>query len=290
MQNSNKSTNQSLEICPYYSSEYKVIPQYLEMEAGESLELHSKTTNHFIFILTGGINIDFNQYINLPISENEMFFLPKNNIFKWKAIAKTTLILTGYSTSVFPCSSVKTKILFKRKNAVKFPCRGIPMKDALKSLAYQIKSYIDAGINCHHLYILKYKEMYLIFKHFYTHEEIVQIFYLSLGKSPFFVDQVLENYLKVKSSKELAHLLGYSVRSFEKLFKENFNATPYKWMQDHKVNQILQKLKDPAISLKQIMYEYKFITSSHFNFYCKRYLGGTPMQIRNGDKDNFTLK
>lgn len=290
MQNSNKSTNQNQEICPYYSPEYKAIPQYFEMEAGESLELHSKTTNQLIFILTGEIIIDFNQHINLPVSENEMFFLPKNNTFKWKAIGKTTLILTGYNTTVFPCSTVKTKILFKRKNAVKFPCRGIPMKDAIKSVVYQIKSYIDAGINCHHLYILKYKEMYLIFKHFYTYEEIIQIFYLSLGNSPLFVDQVLDNYLKVKSSKELAHLLGYSVRSFEKLFKENFNETPYKWMQDRKVNQILQKLKDPAISLKQIMYEYKFLTSSHFNFYCKQHLGGTPMQIRNGDKDNFTSK
>ena len=102
-------------ICPFYSPDYEVIPQYVEMEVGESLELHSKTTNHLIFILTGDIIIDFNQYINLPISENEMFFLPKNNTFKWKAIAKTTLIITGYSTSVFPCSSLKTKILFKEK-------------------------------------------------------------------------------------------------------------------------------------------------------------------------------
>ena len=59
MQNSNKSTNQNQEICPYYSPEYNAIPQYLEMEAGESLELRSKTTNHLIFILTGEIIIDF---------------------------------------------------------------------------------------------------------------------------------------------------------------------------------------------------------------------------------------
>lgn len=31
--------NQTLEICPFYSPEYKVIPQYLEMETGASLEL-----------------------------------------------------------------------------------------------------------------------------------------------------------------------------------------------------------------------------------------------------------
>lgn len=282
--------NQTLEICPFYSPEYKVIPQYLEMETGASLELHSKTTNHFIFIVTGGIVIDFNQYINRPISENEMFFLPKNNKFKWRAIAGTALILMAYNATGFPCSGVKNKILFKRKNTVKFICRGIPMRQEIKTLVHQMKNYIDAGINCHHLYLLKCKEMQLVFKHFYTQEEIAQIFYMSLGNSPLFVEKILGNYSKVKTSKELAHLLGYSMRQFEKLFKENFDETPYKWMQDRKVKQILQKLMDPDIPLKQIMYDFKFATSSHFNFYCKKHLGGTPIQVRNGKKDNLTSK
>ncbi|MCS2597991.1 AraC family transcriptional regulator [Bacteroides fragilis] len=164
------------------------------------------------------------------------------------------------------------------------------MKEEMKSLVYQIKNYVDVGINCHHLYLLKYKEMQLLFKHFYTQEEIAQIFYMSLGNSPLFVEIILGNYSKVKTSKELAHLLGYSMRQFEKLFKENFDETPYKWMQERKVKQILQKLKDPDIPLKQIMYEFKFNTSSHFNFYCKKHLGGTPMQVRNGHKDNLISK
>ena len=132
--------------------------------------------------------------------------------------------------------------------------------------------------------------MQLVFKHFYTQEEIAQIFYMSLGNSPLFVEKILGNYSKVKTSKELAHLLGYSMRQFEKLFKENFDETPYKWMQDRKVKQILQKLMDPDIPLKQIMYDFKFSTSSHFNFYCKKHLGGTPIQVRNGKKDNLTSK
>lgn len=277
-------------ICPYYSPDYKVIPQYIEMKAGESLELYSKMSNYFIFLFTGGIIIDFNQYTNRPISENEMFFLPKNHKFKWQAIAETTLMLTGYNASVFPCSNVKNRILFKRKSIVKFLCRGIPMKEEMKSLVYQMKNYVDTGINCHHLYLLKYKEMQLLFKHCYTQEEIAQIFYMSLGNSPLFVEMILDNYSKVKTSKELAHLLGYSMRQFEKLFKENFDDTPYKWMQERKAKQILQKLMDPDIPLKQIMYEFKFNTSSHFNFYCKQHLGGTPIQVRNGKKDNLSSK
>ena len=57
-------------------------------------------------------------------------------------------------------------------------------------------------------------------------------------------------------------------------------------MQNRKAKQIQQKLMNPNIPLKQIMNEFKFATSSHFNFYCRQHLGGTPMQIRNSNKDD----
>ena len=97
---------------------------------------------------------------------------------------------------------------------------------------------------------------------------------------------MLDNYLKVKTVKELAGLLGYGIKTFEKLFRENFDESPYKWMQKRKALQIQQRLMNPAISLKQIMYKFKFATSSHFNFYCKQHLGAAPMQIRNSNKDD----
>lgn len=278
------------EICPYFSPEFKVIPQYIIMKKGERLELTNKTTNYFIFILSGGITISFNQYTNRPISENEMFFLPKNNHFKWKAIAQTTLVLTGYNTTTFPCTSARAGIIYKMKSGLKFNCRGIAMKNEIKIIINQMKHYLESGIHCHHMYILKHKELYLIFKHFYTHEEITQIFYLTLGNNPLFSELVLDNYLKVKTVKELADLLGYGIKTFVKLFKENFDESPYQWIQKRKALQIQQKLMNPHIPLKQIMYEFKFATSSHFNFYCKKHLGATPMQIRSNNKEDNNIK
>ena len=81
-----------------------------------------------------------------------------------------------------------------------------------------------------------------MFKHFYTYEEIIQIFYLILGSNPLFNERVLDNYLKVKTVKELAGLLGYGIKTFEKLFRENFDESPYKWMQKRKALQIQQRL------------------------------------------------
>lgn len=103
---------------------------------------------------------------------------------------------------------------------MKFDCRGVVMKDEVKTVVNQMKHYLESGINCHHMYILKHKELYLMFKHFYTYEEIVQIFYLTLGSNPLFNERVLDNYLKVKTVKELAGLLGYGIKTFEKLLGE----------------------------------------------------------------------
>lgn len=46
------------------------------------------------------------------------------------------------------------------------------------------------------------------------------------------------------------------------------------------------KIDESRYLVKQIMYEFKFATSSHFNFYCKQHLGAAPMQIRNSNKDD----
>lgn len=39
--------NQQPDICPYFSPEFKVIPQYIVMKEGECMELNNKTTNFF---------------------------------------------------------------------------------------------------------------------------------------------------------------------------------------------------------------------------------------------------
>lgn len=278
--------NFNQEICPYYSPEFGSIPQYISMKEGEVLKLSNKTSNHFIFLLSGSITISFNQYKNRPISEGEMFFCAKNNLFRWKATTATTLMLSAYNKTIFPCTTARAGVLYNVKARLQFDCIGVVMKDEVKIVINQMKHYLELGINCHHMYQLKHKELYLIFKHCYSLDEIVQIFYLSLNNDPFFCDLVLDNYLKVKTVKELANLLGYGLKTFEKLFKENFDAPPYQWIQKRKALQIHQRLMNPSISFKQIMYDFKFATSSHFNFYCKQHLGATPTQIRSEHKNN----
>lgn len=80
--------NQQPDICPYFSPEFKVIPQYIVMKEGECMELNNKTTNFFIFILSGEITISFEQYTNQYVLENEMFFCLKTTVLNGKLLRK----------------------------------------------------------------------------------------------------------------------------------------------------------------------------------------------------------
>lgn len=280
-------------LCPYYSPAFKVIPEYITLQPGECMDLNNRPSSHLLYIVSGSVTIDLNEYSNCRIKKEELFFLPKNTNIKCQASTddlNTSIVLMGYNALAFPCTSAKNGLLYHIKDQQEFACRGTIAKEEVSIIFTQIIHYIKSGINCHHLFFLKQKELYLVFKHFYTYEEITQLFYLSLGADPLFTDLVLENYLKVKTAQELASLLGYGIKTFEKLFKENFNNTPYQWIQEQKAIKIKQKLINPSIPLKQIMYEFKFATSSHFNFYCKHYFGGTPIQIRNNHKNTIIKK
>lgn len=250
------------------------------------MTLSNKNGDHLLFILSGSISVSFGQCKDAPVDENELFFLPNDRVFEWKARTDAAFLLSGYNTTFFRCTAAQMDLLYKVKAGMESRCRGTAMKEEVRTVVQQIVRYLEAGINCHHLYMLKYEELYFLFKYCYTSEEVAQIFYPGLKNNLLFNDQVMNNYLQVKTVKELAELLGYSVKTFDKIFKETFDDAPYRWMQKRKALHIRQVLRDPDISLKQIMYDFKFATYSHFNVYCKQYLGATPSQIRNECTEN----
>ena len=79
--------NQQPDICPYFSPEFKVIPQYIIMKEGECMELNNRTTSFFIFILSGEITISFEQYTN-RCWKMKCFFCLKTTVLNGKLLRK----------------------------------------------------------------------------------------------------------------------------------------------------------------------------------------------------------
>jgi len=156
------------------------------------------------------------------------------------------------------------------------PTRMIPQFEAfLESLAY----YLDQGVKCEHFHELKHQEMFLIFRWFYSKEQLAQLFYPIIGRSLNFRALVLENYLKIKNVNELAVLSMMGRSSFDIMFKKEFGMSAGQWLLKQKAKHVKFAMSMPEASINDIMATFEFNSATHFNRFCKQQFGCTPLEM-----------
>ena len=135
-------------------------------------------------------------------------------------------------------------------------------------------------MKCNHLQRAKIQEMFIIFKFFYTPQIQLRTFYNLFDRNQSFVSLVRNNAPRVKTVEELADICGFSVQHFNNMFKQEFNDTPYSWMQKQRIQEIERLLTDTNVPLKSIIKMYSFTNHGHFALFCRKYLHKTPLKIR----------
>lgn len=274
--------------CKFFSPIFSVGFEDIYLSTVNFRFVHNANDNYMLFVLSGKISLSYDQYQNKLFQAGDMFFFPRNMEFLGIVIESAHLALLKYNNIKFPCMEDGIHMLLKKKKEGSYEWNKIKIKDELRAVIEQLIYYRKCGLSCNHIYLIKAQEIYLIFKHFYTNEERIQVFYPFIGQNPIFAEAVVTNYMLVKTAEELAIRLGYGIKTFRELFKINFGNTPYKWMQQQIAHQVKGKLMKKEIPLKQIMFEFKFTTTSHFTSFCRKHFGGTPMEIRNGKVRNIT--
>lgn len=281
--------NTSLELCttrqttcPLFISQWPVGLEDLYLSDAGSCFSHNTADNYMLFVLDGKITLTFCQYQNKPFEAGDMFFIPRNMDFRGKVIESAHLVLLKYNNVKFPCLEERIRRLIDKKAEGSYNWDKVRIKEEMRRIIEDLLHYREYGLSCSHIYIVKAQEIFLILKHFYTDEERIRFNYPFIGYNPDFTESVITNYMHTKTAEELAACLGYGIKTFRKLFKDNFGITPYKWMQQQMALQIRSRLMKKEIPLKQIMFEYKFTTTSHFIVFCRKHFGGTPLEIRNG--------
>lgn len=270
--------------CKFFSPIFPVGFEDIYLSKANIEFTHNTSDNYMLFVMSGKISLSYSEYQNKLFQSGDMFFFPKNMEFRGLVIEPAQLALLKYNNIKFPCMEDGIRRLLRKKKEGHYEWGKIRIKDELKRAVEELIHYRKSGLSCSHIYQIKAQEIYLIFKHFYTDEERIPVFYPFIGQNPIFAEAVMANYTLVKTAEELADRLGYGIKTFRNLFKINFGETPYKWMQQQMAHQIKGKLMKKEIPLKQIMFEHKFTTTSHFTIFCRKHLGGTPMEIRNGEK------
>jgi AraC-like DNA-binding protein len=264
--------------CSEYVSDYNVGFKHYRIQKDECAIFSGEGYNCLFFCLSGDITILFEEKKYL-LTKNTIGFFSSSPEYRIQADTNADIIIHYFDRPVDLCEKLALESLasFIGKKA---HTPLLKTKSPLKIFLTSIVFYLDQGASCKHLHEIKQKEMFFIFRFFYTKEEVAGLFAPIIAQNLDFKNKVLCNYLNINSVKELAKVCNYSLSSFNRSFKNNFHENPYEWLQNQKLKYITVKLANKSIPFSQIIDEFRFSSPAHFTIYCKKHLHQTPSQFR----------
>jgi len=264
--------------CSNYISDYNIGFKICRIQQGEFITPSNKEHHCLFFLIAGRVDLHYDSQV-CDLRKDMLWFVPMSSDYKICAKTDATLIMNYFNKPVDFCekTALESLSLTLDQKTHSFMLRiNKPLKKYLASVIF----YINEGIFCKHFHEIKQKELFFILRYFYTKKEIAGLFSTIISKNLDFKNVVLANYLNATSVKELAQICNYSLSSFNRIFKKNFQENPYLWLQNQKIKYIAGRLSDKNIPLGQIIDEFRFSSPSHFTIFCKKHLNLTPSQYR----------
>lgn len=249
---------------------------HLVFEEGESFLVEAAKLNYIIFFTKGRassgekryatgdiaffpVSFDFTVTFALPGEVLAVCFDNTPDVFK--EIQKLLVVHDGSSSDEESSGYLK----------IKYP---------LNIYVMLITRYIEDKILTPDLAFFKLAELFTIFNRYYDEREIRDLFLPIVSALPEFRLLVYSKLKYDQNVDELASACNMGKRSFERKFSEAFNGqSPYEWIQKQKEKKILYKMSLPGVTIKDIIEEFNFYDSSHFNKFCKQRYHKNPQEI-----------
>ncbi|PXV67390.1 AraC-like DNA-binding protein [Dysgonomonas alginatilytica] len=265
--------------CSNYISDFCSSFKHYILNKGRFLYSKEKGYHCILFMLHGkiSVSIDSQRYI---LEKNTSIFIPLHSAYQISTLLDSTFIISYFDKPIDLCEKTALESL---KFTEPEPCNTSPvlkLKEPFELFLSSLELYLKEGASCKHFHAIKQKEMFFIFRYFYTRNEVYSFFKTIISRDLDFKSTVLQNYSNVTSVKELAEKCNYSLSSFNRCFKDNFNESPSIWLQTQKIKHIKIKLNNKNISFSQIINEFNFSSPSHFTVFCRKHLHLTPSEYR----------
>lgn len=244
-----------------------------------------KSMYYFSFIIKGRVAAKLEGYPIATFGAGEMMFVPKYMDVSITVLEEVESVILIYNKSINLCEKIAMEEAKAIKDSLVYQFKGLQMNEPIQTFVHQLIKYMDDKVCCTGLFHMKTTELFLLMMHYYSDSENIIFFYHAISSSLDFHDTVLANYKKVKSIVELANICNMSLSDFNRKFRIEFCDTPYSWMLKRKSEHIKMRLIDSSVTIKAIVSEFGFSSPAHFNTFCKKQLGGTPMQIKTQCKE-----
>lgn len=152
------------------------------------------------------------------------------------------------------------------------------LMDYVKGLLF----YIDnPHLAIEELLVLKIRELFILLANTDESDTIQQLIENLFCDVDFNFRQLIEqNYYSNLKLEELAHLCMMSLSSFKRKFKKEFGESPHKFLQQKKLEQSLDLIKNTSLSLSEISFKCGFKEYANFSIAFKKAHGISPRDFR----------
>ncbi|MDR2773719.1 MAG: helix-turn-helix domain-containing protein [Tannerella sp.] len=255
---------------------------YYEIEAGEEIGNHALPLHFIFFVLEGVMEVSYNQFENHRFETNEMLFLLRSSSVKVRTLKNVKLYVMYFDklmSSSCDRQLFKTYLPYAEKSVYDF--RPVAIPAPVRVFLEQTLYFQNLKVDCSHFNALKQHEFFLLLHYFCAREEVVALLSPMMGESMDFRNKVLESYPKVdgRSVTKFAGLVGMGRKTFDKRFREEFNTSPAKWMQQETAKRLRLYLSESGVTISDAMDKFYFNSPGHFNRFCHHYFHASPGAI-----------
>ncbi|HAC20550.1 MAG TPA: hypothetical protein DCF91_00465 [Porphyromonadaceae bacterium] len=266
--------------CSHYVSDKEHGFLLREFEQETSLEIERTSSNVILFVIKGELEIAYNEFSKRRVKAHQMIILPKSCHVYGTAFDNTKVVVFKFTEITHLCTKYSLQNLASHTQNITYKFRAQTIKKPVRKFLELLSHCLADGLNCKYYHELKADEVMILYRAYYTKEELAEFFYPILGLSIDFRSLVLSNYRDARTVEELAQKTGYSVSRFKRKFNEEFDESAYQWMQKQKAKHIKYKLSFETIDFATIIDEFGFSSPAHFSRFCKTQFGTTPSDYR----------
>ena len=237
------------------------------------------TQNFMMFILHGELLINSQEHPGTTIHEGQFILQAIGSKFEILALTDVEYIMYWFNELPHICEDRYRKVI----ENIEEPTVYTPLQfnNRITNFLFELRDYLNEDIACGQFVNIKASELVFILLCYYSKSQLGEFFFPISTYTESFHFFVMRNYEKVKNVEEFAHLGGYSVTSFRRLFRNMYGMPVYEWILNKKREGILEDLKYTKTRIGDISQRYGFESMSHFAHFCKASFGDTPRSLRN---------
>lgn len=273
-------SNQCPATCHSYTLEPEAGFNFITLREGETLTIQSGDQNNLVFLMSGSFEITSEERRNYVVREGHFVFCFRAYTYEIVALSDVEIVKAHFIAAGAACDMIPFNSIVGKIKKINYKFTQVAFNEPLDLLLRSVKLYQQNNMRCNHLHRAKIQEMFVIFKFFYTPQIQLRTFYNLFDRNQSFASLVRNNAPRVKTVEELADICGFSIQHFNNMFKQEFNDTPYSWMQKQRIVEIERLLTETNVPLKSIIKMYSFTNHGHFALFCRKYLKKTPLKIR----------